>query len=150
MVSRNVSGFDAGGECYARPVIARGKEATMSPDEMDDLAPEMEMTTKEAAAYLSGPVGYTINAKIMHGLKSTGRGPIVEKRGWRLVYRRSALDAFLRENGTDPQVWIEGLFRNVADQLRVITVARPDLQFEALIEAMDQRDKDDWDPDLAK
>lgn len=57
----------------------------MSPDEMDGLAVDMEMTTKEAAAYLSGPVGCEIDARIMYGLTSLGRGPVVEKRGHRLV-----------------------------------------------------------------
>lgn len=33
----------------------------MNTDAMDDPAPNMEMSTKEAAACLSGPVGYTIN-----------------------------------------------------------------------------------------
>lgn len=119
-------------------------------DAMDDLSPDMEMSTKEAAAYLSGPVGYTLSTKIMYGLKALDRGPIVEKRGRRLVYRRSALDAFLSENGTDPMVWMQGIFRNVADELRVISAARPDLHFEGLIETMDKRDRDDWDPDQAK
>lgn len=124
----------------------------MSLNDLSNLARDMEMSTKEAAAYLSGPIGYTLNTKIMYGLKALDSGPIVEKRGRRLVYRRSALDAFLRENGTDPQVWIQGIFRNVADELRVISAARPHLKFEGLIETLDKRDKDkdDWDPDLAE
>lgn len=122
----------------------------MNPEEMDEMAPDMEMSTKEAAAYLSGPVGFTISAKLMYGLRSTGRGPVVEKRGRNLVYRKSALDAFLRENGTDPMAWIEGVFRDVADQLRVISAERPDLQFGPLIETLDKRDNDGWDPDQAR
>lgn len=122
----------------------------MSGDELDDLAADMEMTTKEAAAYISGPVGFTISPKVLYGLKSMSRGPIVEKRGRRLVYRRSALDAFLKENGTNPLVWIEGMYQVVADQLRAISANRPSLQFGPLIETLDKRDKDDWDPEQAK
>jgi hypothetical protein len=121
----------------------------MIPD-MDDPAPDMEMSTKEAAAYLSGPVGYSISTKFMYGMKRMGEGPVVEKRGRNLVYRRSALDAFLRENGTDPGVWIENGFRIVADQLRALTAADPSLGFGPLIETLDKRDKNDWDPDEAK
>lgn len=128
----------------------------MCPDPMDDLAADMEMTTKEAAAYLSGPVGFTINTKIMYGLRGLRRGPVAEKRGSRLVYRRSALDAFLREYGTDPEVWVEGVWRDVANQLRAMTAANPDdpdLQFGSLpetLEKRDRQDKDDWDPDQAQ
>jgi hypothetical protein len=67
----------------------------MNQNEIDGLAPDMEMSTKEAAAYLSGPVGYALSTKAMYGLKSLGRGPVTEKRGRNLVYRKSALDAFL-------------------------------------------------------
>ena len=42
----------------------------------------------------------------------------MEKRGRNLVYRRSALDAFLRENGTDMWVWIERIYRDAADHLQ--------------------------------
>lgn len=121
----------------------------MNSDEMDSLGFDMEMTAKEAAAYLSGPVGHPLSTKVMYGLKATGRGPVVEKRGRNLVYRRSALDAFLQENGTNPLVWIEGLYRDVADQLRSISADRPDLHFDPLIETLESRDKPDWDPDLA-
>lgn len=43
----------------------------------------------------------------MRGLRYLDIGPVVEKRGSRLVYRKSALDAFLRENSSDPEVWIQ-------------------------------------------
>ena len=66
------------------------------------------------------------------------------------MYRKSALDAFLREHGTDITKWSEGMWRDVADQLRVISEARPDLRFGPLIETLDKRDKDDSDPDQAK
>lgn len=122
----------------------------MAPGGIEDPAADMEMTTKEAAAYLSGPVGFTLNTKIMYGLRSVRRGPVAEKRGARLVYRKSALDAFLRENGTDIMKWTEGMWRDVADQLRVISDARPDLQFGGLIETLDKRDDDGWDPEQAK
>lgn len=55
----------------------------MSSDPLHDVGAGMEMTTQEAAAYLSGPVGYTISPRVMYGLKSFGLGPIVEKRGSR-------------------------------------------------------------------
>lgn len=74
----------------------------MDPGSMDELTPDMEMSSKEAAAYLSGPVGYTLSQEFLHCLRYVGRGPLVEKRGARLVYRIAILDAFLLEHGTDP------------------------------------------------
>jgi hypothetical protein len=121
----------------------------MDRDEMDGLAPDMKMTTNEAAAYLSGPAGYTISTKIMYNLKSLNRGPVVEKRGRALVYRRSALDAFLRENGTDPLVWMAGVWRDIADQYVAATDNRPGLRSEQLLETLRSRDEDDWDPDCS-
>ena len=47
----------------------------MSSDEMNDLAADMEMSTKEAAAYLSGPVGDDISTKFMYGMKSMETAP---------------------------------------------------------------------------
>lgn len=82
----------------------------------------------------------------MYSLKALGKGPVVEKRGRNLVHRRSALDAFLLENDTNPRIWIAGAHRDVADQLRVISATRPDMQFEGIIDALENRDKDDWDP----
>lgn len=57
--------------------------------EPEDPAADMEMTTKEAATYLSGPVGYTLSDKFVRGLTYVSRGLAVEKRGNRLVYRKS-------------------------------------------------------------
>jgi hypothetical protein len=34
-----------------------------------------------AAAYLSGPAGYTLNAKFVRGLRYLDIGPLAEKRG---------------------------------------------------------------------
>lgn len=124
---------------------------TTAPGQDDDPAADMEMTTKEAAAYLSGPVGFTLNTKIMYNLRGLRRGPMAEKRGSRLVYRKSALDAFLRENGTDIFKWTEGMWQDVADQLSAISEARPDLNYGPLIEHLRERDPDDgWDPDKAR
>lgn len=122
----------------------------MGPDGAEDVTADMEMTTKETAAYLSGPVGYLMGTQLMYCLRSVRRGPVAEKRGARLVYRKSALDAFLRENGTDVLKWTDGMWRDVADDLRAISAARPDLKFAPLIETLDNRDEADWDPDLAK
>ena len=114
-------------------------------------AGDMEMSSNEAAAYLSGPVGYTLSAKLVRGLRYLDAGPIVEKRGSRLVYRKSALDAFLNEHGTDPQVWIQPAWKKVSDQLRGIREATGDSGFDPLIETLDKRGpKDGWDADLAK
>lgn len=121
----------------------------MNQDDADSLVPDMEMTTKEAATYLSGPVGFTISPKFMYGLRSLHRGPVAEKRGRNLIYRRSALDAFLRENGTDPLVWMAGVWRDVADQYRAETAGRPELRSEELIETLESQE-DDWDPDEAR
>ena len=43
-------------------------------------AGEMEMTSKEAVAYLSGPVGFEVSAKFLRNLRYVSRGPVVEKR----------------------------------------------------------------------
>ena len=83
----------------------------------------MEMTSKEAAACLSGTVGYTVSPKFLRGLRYVDKGPVVDKRGSRLVYRKSALDAPLSENGTDPHAWMAGMWRDVADHLRGIAAA---------------------------
>ncbi|WP_018771437.1 helix-turn-helix domain-containing protein [Arthrobacter sp. 162MFSha1.1] len=117
----------------------------------DDPLPDMEMTTNEAAAYLSGPVGYAISAKFLRSLRYVSRGPVVEKRGSRLVYRKSTLDAFLQENGTNPIDWYAGIWREVADQLRAYSEATGDDGFKPLIETIEKRDPPDiWDPDQAK
>jgi hypothetical protein len=114
-------------------------------------AGDMEMTTNEAAAYLSGPVGFEVSAKFLRNLRYVSRGPVVEKRGSRLVYRKSTLDAFLRENSTDPTAWYAGMWREVAGQLRVIAEATGDDGFNPLIETLEKRDpRDEWDPDDAK
>jgi hypothetical protein len=118
---------------------------------MDELNSDMEMSSKEAAAYLSGPAGYTLNAKFVRGLRYLDIGPVVEKRGSRLVYRKSALDAFLSENGSDPEVWIQGGWKKVADQLRGIAEATGDAGFDQMIETLEKRGpQDDWDPSQAK
>lgn len=122
----------------------------MDLDKLGDPAPAMEMTTKEAAAYLSGPVGYALGPKTMYALKDMGFGPAVEKRGRRLVYRRSALDAFLIENGTDPQVWIESHWRRMAEKLRTFSSQNPEFDFAELADVVDEPPADGWDPDLAK
>ena len=113
-------------------------------------AGDMEMTTNEAAAYLSGPVGFELSAKFLRGLRYVSRGPVAEKRGSRLVYRKSTLDAFLRETGTDPTAWYTGMWREVAGQLRAIAEATDDDGFDPLIETLEKRDPvGDWDPDQA-
>jgi hypothetical protein len=118
--------------------------------ESEFTAVDMEMTTNEAAAYLSGPVGYTVSAKFLRNLRYISRGPVVEKRGSRLVRRKSTLDAFLLENGTDPVVWYAGMWREVAGQLRAIAEATGDDGFNPLIEPLEKRDPlDGWDPDPA-
>lgn len=63
-------------------------------------AGDVEMTTYEAAAYLSDPVGFELTAKFLRGPRHVSRGPVVEKRGSRLVYRKSTLDASRSEDAT--------------------------------------------------
>ncbi|WP_256791975.1 hypothetical protein [Terrabacter sp. Ter38] len=117
----------------------------------DDPARDMEMPTKEAAAYLSGPAGSTLSAKFVRDLRYLDMGPVVEKRGSRLVYRKAALDAFLREHGTDPQVWVQGVWMKVSEQLRWIAEASGDKGFDQLIDKVDKRGpQDGWDPDQAR
>jgi hypothetical protein len=82
----------------------------VSADHTEELAAvDMEMTTKEAAAYLSGPVGLPLSTKFMYCLRGVRRGPVAGKRGARLVYRKSALHALLRENGADIMKGTEGM-----------------------------------------
>ena len=108
------------------------------------------MTSKEAAAYLSGPVGYTASTKFRRNLRYVRRGPVVEKRGSRLVSRKSTVDAFLRENGIDPAAWFAGMWREVVGQLPAIAEATGDDGFNPLIETLEKRDpQDNWDPDQA-
>lgn len=107
-----------------------------------------EMTTAEAAAYLSEHADYPVSTKYIYLLRSAGRGPIVEKRGSRLVFRREALDAFLAENGTDPERWIGPWAKQVVEQLRSVLGYR-DEQLESFVEALDPM-KDDLDPDDAR
>lgn len=121
----------------------------MGPDGAADLTANMEMITKEATAYLSGPAGFTLSTKLMYLLRSLHEGPIAEKRGARPVHRKAALDAFLRENGTHMTGWTEGMWREVADDLRRISTAAPDMNFGPLIETLEIRDPVDWDPDEA-
>jgi hypothetical protein len=121
----------------------------MSADDLQDPSPDMEMSTMEAAAYLSGPVGFPLSTKLMYLLRSLRKGPVAEKHGARLVYRKSALDAFLRENGTDIRTWSDGIWRDVAGQLRAISEEHPDLHFGALVETLESKDQSDWDPDQA-
>ena len=102
---------------------------------------DWEMTTKEAAADLSRPVGFTFDARIMYGLRSARRGPVAEKRGSRLVYRKSTLDAFLRENGSDITAWTEGMWRDVAGDLRANLRSAPRPPFGKLTETLEGRDR---------
>ncbi|GAA1759399.1 hypothetical protein GCM10009712_05040 [Pseudarthrobacter sulfonivorans] len=69
---------------------------------MDDPAADAEMSTAEAAGYLSSLVGCSVSAEIMDSLRAPGRGPVADNQGQNMRYRRSAIDVFLRENGTDP------------------------------------------------
>lgn len=135
------------------PVYPRASEAPCSLTDMEpldgDLAADMEMTSEEAAAYLSGPIGFPLTTKALRGLRYLRRGPVVEKRGSRLVYRKSALDAFLRENGTDPMAWMAGTWREVADRLR--TLDEGSGAFDPVIQNLERRDPPpDWDPEQAR
>lgn len=117
---------------------------------MDDPTAEAEMSTAEAAGYLSGLVGCSVSAEVLDSLSALGRGPVAENQGQSLKYRRSALDAFLRENGTDPMAWMAGVWRNVADQYEAATAEHPELRSAKLIEEWRSRDSNGWDPDKAK
>lgn len=96
-------------------------------------------------------MGYTLSAKFLRSLRYVNRGPVVEKRGSRLVYHKSTLDAFLRENGTDPIAWYAGIWSEVADQLRTIAEATGDDGFNPFIQTLEKRDPPEaWDPDQAR
>ena len=65
--------------------------------------------------------------------------------------RGAEWDAFLRENGTDPVAWYDGMWREVAGQLRAVAEATGDDGFNPLIETLEKRDPPDaWDPDQAR
>lgn len=116
---------------------------------MDEMDGATELSTKEAAAYLSKHTMVEISTEFMYSIKSTGHGPVVEKRGRRLVYRKDALDAFLTENGPNPLNWIAGWSRDVVDQLRA-AFGYEDKQVEAIVLRLDPLRDDRWDPDAAK
>jgi hypothetical protein len=59
-------------------ISIRAQEAIME-FELD--VGDMEMTSKEAAAYLSRPVGFEVSAKFLRNLRYVSRVPVVEKRG---------------------------------------------------------------------
>lgn len=54
-----------------------------------------EMTTDEAAQYLSERLGGPVSTEAIHALRSAGRGPMATKRGSRLYFRPDTLDAFV-------------------------------------------------------
>lgn len=125
----------------------------MDTNDVDNPAADMEMSATEAAAYLSGLVGYSVSAEVLDSLNALGRGPVADNSSQNPVYRRSALDAFLRENGTDPMTWMAGAFRNFADQYHAVAADHPELQSDDLAdraEKLRSYDGDDWDPDQAK
>jgi hypothetical protein len=78
------------------------------------------------------------------------RGPLVEKRGARLVYRKATLGAFLLEHGTDPAAWYAEIWRDLVEEIRVVSAATGVGGFDPLIERLEKRDPEDWDPDQAK
>lgn len=84
-----------------------------------------------------------------YGLKATGRGPSWRSGDGTCSTACPPLGAFLRENGTNPLVWIDGIDRDVADHLHAISAARPGLKFGPIIETPDKQDNDDWDPGQA-
>lgn len=53
------------------------------------------MSSKEPAVYLSGSVGFEVSAKFLRDLRYVSRGPVLEKRGSLLVYRKSTSIASL-------------------------------------------------------
>lgn len=58
----------------------------------------------------------------------------------------ATLDAFLLEHGTDPAAWYAGIWRDVADEIRIVSAATGVGGFETL----EKHDPEDWDPDQAK
>ncbi|MCZ4301555.1 hypothetical protein [Microbacterium oxydans] len=99
------------------------------------LEDEGEMTTREAVAYLSERTVHPINMKIIHNLRTLGCAPVAEKRGGRLVFRREALDAYLAEFGTNPDVWHAGFARYRISELHARGIYDPAL--EAMFRAID-------------
>lgn len=126
----------------------------MDANDMNDPAPDVTMSGTEAATYLSGVVGHDISAEWLGSLHALGRGPVTEEQDQNLVYRRPALDAFLRENGADPVQWLAGAWRNFADQFETVAAFHPELQSDELAERVERlrsRDEGDgWDPDQAR
>ena len=122
----------------------------MDANDEDDPTAEAEMSTSEAAAYLSGLVGYSVSAEVLDSLNALGRGPVAENQGQSLRYRRSAIDAFLREYGTDPTGWMAGVWRNTADQYEDATPEHPAQRSADLTEAWTTRASAGEAPDNAK
>lgn len=113
---------------------------------LEDVNDDMELNTKEAAAYLSGPTGMQISTKFLYALKHAGLGPSVSKPAGRLVYRRSALDAYLTEYGTNTEDWLAGSLDRIINQIRAVTgqsdpaLSGPFAEFEVAF-------REDWNPD---
>lgn len=123
----------------------------MDANDMNDPAPDITMSSTEAAAYLSGLVGYRVSAEVLESLNALGRGPVTEEQGQSSVYRRSALDAFFRENGADPMVWMAGAWRTIADQVEAVTTDHPELRSETFVDKLRNLESDDgWDADKAR
>lgn len=88
---------------------------------------------------------------MLESLNALGRGPVTEEQGQSLVYRRSALDAFFRENGADPMAWMAGAWRTVADQVEAVTADHPELRSVTFVEKLRNLESDDrWDADKAR
>lgn len=52
-------------------------------------------------------------------------------------------------NRRDPHVWIEHVFRDIAEQVRALGAVRRDMDFGGLPDILGPRDPNDWDPDKA-
>lgn len=102
------------------------------------------MTTKEAVAYLNEWLDSPISPEIVYKFRTLGLAPTAEKlANGRLVFRRSALDAFLAEFGTDPMKWTAGTSRHEIEKLRA--EGHRDPAMESMLRAADP-DPDGWHP----
>lgn len=98
-------------------------------------AAQGEMTTREAVAYLSEWTDYPVSTKLIYLLRSAGVPLPAEKRGSRLVFRKSGLDAFLAEYGSNPEMWHSGFARDRIGVLHEQGIYDPAV--EAIYRALD-------------
>lgn len=107
---------------------------------MTGITPDDALTPAEAAAHLGARSGEEVAPGILELLSLLGRGPVGEELDGRRIYRRPALDEFLRTHGSDPRSWIDGWSAEVIARLRSSTSEDPAALLVRVAATLDRRD----------